>query len=155
MKNKVDKVRKRLYIIPGTVLSITHIFFVCKGLNDIRMVDNGTSRGLNIALWAPHFVLPIVQHTLWALLPGYSQCGMGVREIFLNFPLHPYLRLFAGVDITHIKSRLDEEGWYQDRTRVWERWAMIFMGITDSPYQSLQLLIHVSFIAYGEKERMH
>ena len=66
----------------GTFLSPTHMFYVCKGLNDIRMVYNGTSCGLNLALWAPHFGLPIVQHTLRALLPVYSQCDMDVGESF-------------------------------------------------------------------------
>ena len=77
---------------------------------------------------------------------------MDMREMFLKFPLHPDLRPFAGVDITHIKSRPDEEGWYQDRTRGWERWAKNIMGLIDSPYQSLQLLVHVNFIAYGERK---
>ena len=125
MKNKVDKVRKRSHIEPGTVLSLTHIFNICKSLNDIRMVYNSISCGLNLALWAPYFGLPIVQHTLHVLLTGYSQCNMDVGEIFLNFPLHPDFRLFAGVDMRHIKSRPDEEGWEQDRTIVWERWAKI------------------------------
>ena len=134
MNNKVDKVRKRLYIEPGTVLSTTHMFYVCKCFNGIRMVYNGTSFGLNLALWAPHFGLPIVQHTFRALLPGYSQCDMDVGEMFLNFPLHPDLRPFVGVYVTHIKSRPEKEGWDQDRTRVWECWAKNFMGLTDSPY---------------------
>ena len=107
MKNNMDKIRKILHIEPGTVLSLTRMFYVCKCC------------GLNIALWAPYFCLPIVKHTLRALLPGYSQCDMDVGEMFLNFPLHPDLRPFAGVDITHIKIRQDEEGWYQDRTIVW------------------------------------
>ena len=63
MKNKADKVIKRLYIDPGTVLSLTHIPPPRKGLNVIRMVYNGTSCGLNIAVWAQHFGLPVVQHT--------------------------------------------------------------------------------------------
>ena len=46
MKNKVVKVRKRLYIEPDTVLNLTHMFYVRKGLNDIRMVYNGTSWGI-------------------------------------------------------------------------------------------------------------
>ena len=70
----------------------------------------------------------------------------------MKFPLHPELRPFAGVDITHIKSRPDEAGWDQDRDRVWEHWAKNFMGIIDSTYQSLQLLIHVKFIDYGERK---
>ena len=134
MKNKVDKVRKRLCIEPGKILSLPHMFYVRKGLNDISMVYNGTSCGLNLALWAPHVGLSIVQHTLRALLPGYSQCVMDVGEMFFNLPLHPYLRLFIGVYITHIKSRPDEEVWYQGRTIVWGRWAKNCKGLTDSPY---------------------
>ena len=72
--------------------------------------------------------------------------------MFLNLPLHPDLKPFAGVDTTHIKNRPDREGWDQERTRVWEHWANNFMGLTDSPYQSLQLMIHVKFIAYGDRK---
>ena len=70
MKNKVDKVRKRLYMDPGTLLSLNHMFYFQKGLNAIWMVYNGTSCGLNIAVWAQHFGLPVVQHTRrgWILL---------------------------------------------------------------------------------------
>ena len=71
IKNKVDKVIKRLYIYPGTVLSLTHMFYFREGLNDIRVVYNGTSCGVNLSLWAPHFGLSIVQHTLCALLLLY------------------------------------------------------------------------------------
>ena len=59
MKNKVDKVIKSLYIETGTVFSLTHMFYVRKGFNIIRMVYNGTPCGLNLALWAPHFGLTI------------------------------------------------------------------------------------------------
>ena len=57
---KVSKVRRRRYIAVGLVLSLTHMFYVAKGLDDIRMVYNGTSCGLNDALWSPHFGLPTV-----------------------------------------------------------------------------------------------
>ena len=70
-KNEVDKVRKGLYIEPGTFLSMTHMLYVRKIFNNIWMIYNGTSCGLNLAIWAPHFGLTIVQHTLCALLPGY------------------------------------------------------------------------------------
>ena len=73
MKNKVDKVRKKIYIEPGIVLRITHMFCVCKGLNNIWMVYNVISCGLNLYIWAQYFVLPIFQHTIRALLLGYSQ----------------------------------------------------------------------------------
>ena len=67
MKEKVEKVRNRMYIDPGTVISLSHIFHVRKVLNDIQMLYNGTSCGLNLALWEPHFGLPIVRHTLRAI----------------------------------------------------------------------------------------
>ena len=102
------------------------------------MVYNSTSCGLNLDLWAPHFGLPIFQHTLCALLPVYSQCNMDVGEMSLNFNLRPDLRPFTGVDITYIKNRPDEEIWDQDRTRVWEFRAKNSIGLTDSLYQSLQ-----------------
>ena len=69
--------------------------------------------------------------------------------MFLEFPLRPELRPFSGVDITHIKSRPDKEVWDQDRTKVWERWAKDFMGLTYPLYISLQLWIKVKFISYG------
>ena len=75
---------------------------------------------------------------------------MDVGGNVLNFPLHPDLIPFSGVDITHIKSRPDEEVWDQDSTRVWERWSKNFMSLVESSYQYLKLLIHVKFIAYGD-----
>ena len=114
------------------------------------MVYNVNSCGLNLALWAPHFGLPIFQHTLCVLLSGNSQCDMEMGEMFLNFPLHPDLRPFAGVDITHINISPDEEVWDQVRTRVCKYWDKNFMGLTNPPYLYLQLLIHAKFIAYGD-----
>ena len=78
------------------------MFYVDKGLTDIRMVYIGTSCGLNNVLWAPHFGLATVNHTLRSLLPGYHQCDMDVGEMFLNFPLHPIVRPYAGVDLTFV-----------------------------------------------------
>ena len=50
MKKKVDKVSKRMYIDPGTVLSLSHMFYVQKGLNYTWMVYDGISCGLKLAL---------------------------------------------------------------------------------------------------------
>ena len=72
--------------------------------------------------------------------------------MLLNFYLHPEMRPFSVLDIPHIHIRPDEEGWDHDRTRFWERWDKNFMGLTDSPYLYFQLLIHVKFIAYGERK---
>ena len=40
MKEKLDKVCSRMDIEPGLVFSLSYMFYVSKGLNDIRMVYN-------------------------------------------------------------------------------------------------------------------
>ena len=64
------------------------MFYMLKGLNDIRMVYNGTSCGLNKVLWAPHFGIPVLQQMLQSLIPVYFQCNMDIGKMFLNLPLH-------------------------------------------------------------------
>ncbi len=104
MRKKVVQVRKRGYISSGPVVSGTHYFFVPKGLDDICMVYNGTSCGLNYVLWAPRFDLPAVKQTLRAPLPGYMQCDLDVGEQFPNYYLHEELRQYSGVDVREICS---------------------------------------------------
>ena len=108
MKEKLDKVCCPMYIEPGFVFSPSHMFYVSKGLNDIRMVYNASSCGLNAVLWATHFDLPVVQHILCSLLPGYYQCDMDIGEMFLNFPLHKDICLHAGVDTLHVQGKVCE-----------------------------------------------
>jgi len=97
MRKKILEVRKRGYISPGPVLSGTPYFCVPKGVDDVRMVYNGTSCGLNDVLFAPRNCLPTVRHTLRAILPGYHQADLDVGKQFLNFCLHKSLREFSGV----------------------------------------------------------
>ena len=99
VKGKLDKVRARLYIAPGTVMSLTPMFHVPKGEEDVRMVYNARVSGLNKALWAPHFGLPTMRHTFRSLLPGYYQADMDAGEMFLNFWLKELLRPYVGVDV--------------------------------------------------------
>ena len=56
------------------------------------MVYNGTSCGLNVCLYAPHYGLLQVKHTLWALQEEYYQCNLDVGEQFLNYKLNDGLR---------------------------------------------------------------
>ncbi len=118
----------------------THYFCVDKGEDDIRMVYNGTSCGLNNVLWAPRFGLPTVKQTLWALLVGYCQCDLDVGEQFLNFPLHTDLREYSGVDARGVRSLNQGDQEWEDKRGLgpWERWERNWMGLRDSPYCSLQ-----------------
>ena len=85
MNKKVNKVRKRRYICTGYVSCLTNMFFVKKGKVDIRMIYDGTKSGLNSCLFAPHFSLPVMAHTLRSLMEGYYSADLDVGEMFLNW----------------------------------------------------------------------
>jgi hypothetical protein len=125
---KVGKVRKRGYIKPGKVSSVTSFFAVPKGEDDIRMVYNGTSCGLNDAVFAPWFALPTMDSHLRAVDVGTYMADCDIGEMFLNFMLDVDLREFAGVDLTDLFC---EE--FSGLT-FWERWERLLMGFKPSPY---------------------
>eukprot|EP00985_Skeletonema_marinoi_P028317 scaffold24532_cov80-Skeletonema_marinoi.AAC.2 len=88
-----------------------------------------------------------------SLLPNYYGADLDVGEMFLNWPLGKEIRSHAGVDITHVqtKSSSQRADWEVGRTRRWERWVRNFMGLKDSPYRSLQLMIKAKYCAYGNR----
>ena len=152
IREKVTGVRKKGYIEIGEVLSLIHYFYVPKGQNDIRMVYNGTSCGLNDTLWAPHFGLPSVKQTVRSLMPGYLQCDIDIGEMFLNFMLHDELRALSGVDLKFARSDdVNDEDWERTRPGIYERWCRNWMGLRDSPYRSIQQLIRLKMDAYGDR----
>jgi hypothetical protein len=55
IKEKLGKVRKKGYIAPGFVKSLTAFFGVPKSNDDIRLVYNGSVSGLNLTIWGPLF----------------------------------------------------------------------------------------------------
>ena len=113
---------------------------------------NGTSSGLNDAVWAPHFGLPYVTHTIRSLMPGYCQCDLDVGEMFLNFLLHEELQHLSGVDISHVRSADPMHAeWKEARQASWEQWCRNGMGLSDSPYRSIQWLIRLKMKAYGDR----
>ena len=57
------------HVIVVYVKSLSHYFLVPKK-EDIRMVSNGTSSGLNTLLWYPHFLIAMVGSTPFALEKG-------------------------------------------------------------------------------------
>lgn len=55
---KLTTIRDRKYVEAGPIDALMHYFDVKKGVDDIRMVYDGTASGLNDWLWAPWFLLP-------------------------------------------------------------------------------------------------
>ena len=150
VREKILPVRIRKYIEPGVVRSLIHYFWVSKGVSDIRMVYDGTGCGLNDFIWAMHFGLPTVRHTLRSMLPGYYQCDMDVGEMFLNFMLHEMLRELSGVDISSLRS--DDPLFERARSTSYERWCRNWMGLKDSPVRSIAHMTRIKHIAYGDRK---
>ena len=86
----------------GEVKSLTHYFSVTKG-EDISMVYNRTSSGINSSLWATHFYLPTVGSTLWAVERCTFMADRDIEDMFLNFKF-----LLFGVYVTNVRT---EEEW--------------------------------------------
>ena len=101
--------RKR-YIDSGQVDSVTSFFSVPKEEEDIRMVYNATSSGLNDAVWCPWFALPTVKTNLRAVEDGTFMADCDVGEMFLNVLLHDKIRRLAR-SFTHLSVLLAENCW--------------------------------------------
>ena len=129
--SKLNKVRRRGYIQPGFVKSLTGYFAVPKAETDIRVVYDAKKCGLNETLWAPNFILPTVD-TILRNVSDQSWFGdLDLGEMFLNYPLDPSVQPCAGVDVTEVARAAGDLG---DKTRLLKRWNRMLMGFKPSPY---------------------
>ena len=71
---------------PDKVYSYTDVFAVAKG-KDIRPVFNGRLSGINDAMWAPKFQLPIATSMVNILDYDFEVVDCDLGEMFLNFPI--------------------------------------------------------------------
>ena len=83
------------------------------------MVYNGTSRGLNYALWGTHFALPMVQTKLRYIYEGTYMADSYTEDIFLNLILIKGVGTYFRVDISNTRKK---EVWERVVLVVWERW---------------------------------
>jgi hypothetical protein len=97
---KLKTIVERGYVIlplsMNFVKSLMDFFEVDKGVTDIHMVYNGTSCGLNDALWAPNFWLPTPAAAARVLSYGYYMVDIDLGEI-----------RFLGVDLRHYVSNME------------------------------------------------
>ena len=125
-------------------------FGVPKGDNDIRMVYNGTSCGLNAAVWAPSFWLPTAKTAARLLSFNYCFMDKDLGEMFLNFPLHPTLAAYSGVDLTHFKHVV--EGTLNPSGRLLGRWERCWMGLRPSPFWCVKFFYLADEFARGNHQ---
>ena len=147
LRAKLKKVRKRRYIVKGQVKNTTTYFSVPKGEDDIRVVYDATSSGLNDTLWAPSFGLPTVDSVLRAVEFCTWLGDNDLGEMFLNFVLSKDIREYAGIDLTpYFEDELLEKD-----SVLWERWERCMMGLTTSPYQAVRAFLWGEEIMRGDR----
>ncbi|KAG7340358.1 hypothetical protein IV203_023901 [Nitzschia inconspicua] len=129
---KLDKVRRRRYVTPGHVVSLTSFFAVPKGDDDIRMVYDGTASGLNDSMWLPRFRMSTIETHLRFVEPETFMADVDVGECFLNFVLHKSICSLAGVDLSLYFPFAGKPA------VLWECWSRALMGAKSLPYQACQ-----------------
>jgi len=138
LKGKVNKVIARGYVEKGFVKSLINYFSVPKGLDDIRVVYDGTKSGLTDSTWSPNFFMPSISSLLLYSSPSTWYSDMDLGEMFLNFFMHEKLRPFSGVDVTNLLGK------------GWMRWNRTFMGFRASPYLAVKTYSFVLDIIRGD-----
>jgi hypothetical protein len=130
------------------IMSYIDYFGVPKA-DDIRVVYNGSSCGLNPTVWAPNFWLPTGKSATRVL--NYNYCGvdLDLGEFFLNFPLPLLFRRFSGIDLTPFKAQLGY-GHISDAD-FQLRWERCWMGFKPSPFYSTRFYYWAEEFARGDR----
>ena len=105
VKAKLQRVIDRGYVELADiefVESLMYMFHVAKGQDDIRMIYDASCSGLNKALYSPWFNLPSVDAMTRWIIAGSWASDNDYGDMFLNFPLHPSLQVFCGVDLRQL-----------------------------------------------------
>jgi len=157
--SKLKKGLERGYLIPRSFSTINNLidFFAVPKAEDIRMVQNGSSCGLNKSVWASNFWLPNAASMTRVLGFSYKAVDLDLGEMFLNFPLDDKLISYSGMDLTPYKKDLKEfdfnpskkenSNFYVVNTRNW-------MGLRPSPEWSCRFYyLAEEFIRGNEKEK--
>lgn len=105
IKAKLEKVLDQGYVVLRDieeVESLMFMFHVPKGDSDVRMIYDATKLGLNDALYAPWFALPTVDTMNRWVIAGTWITDNDYGDCFLNYPLHPDLQKFCGINLSQL-----------------------------------------------------
>jgi hypothetical protein len=150
---KLQKILDRGYVVAPLMIDFIRSlmdFFEVEKDSDIRLVYNGTSCGLNDALWAPNFWLPTPATAARSLGYGYYMVDIDLGEMFLNFPLHKVLQRFSGVDFSHFDSDL-KPSLPSHLKNKWVHWTRCWMGLKPSPYMAVRFYYLAEEFAKGNR----
>ena len=156
---KIMEVLRRGYVVIPSALnyikSLIDYFEVPKD-DDIRLVYNGTSCGLNEVLYAPNFWLPTPKSAGRVLGYGYYMVDIDLGEMFLNFPLPFLLQRYSGIDVTIFQDEINKnenlKGFsVETSTKVWASWNRCWMGLKPSPYMAVRFYYFAEEFARGDR----
>jgi hypothetical protein len=158
--DKIKKVLQRGYVvIPDAMNYIKSLidFFEVPKNNDIRLVYNGTSCGLNEVLYAPNFWLPTPASAARVLGSGYYMVDIDLGEMFLNFPLPFVLQRCSGIDVSTFKQEINEDEDLtsfpdDDKSRAWANWNRCWMGLKPSPYMAIRFYYITEEFCRGDRK---
>ena len=146
MYEKIKKYVEREYlelVNEEKVKNYIDYFAAPKGESDIRLVLNGTSCGLNKAVWASNFWLPSSKTMVRHLSYDYQSVDIDIGEMFLNFPLHNSLWKYSAMDLTPFQSFLlrdfPEKAKLLNKPRISGIWSRLWFGFTSSPELSAMM----------------
>jgi len=136
--SKILKGIKRGYLkfIPSWRVKNLIDYFGVPKADDIRMVQNGSSCGLNSSVWASNFWLPTSQSMTRVLGYNYKSVYIDLGEMFLNFPLDPELIPYSVMDVTCFRQNIIKEiptVPLPDKKRVYLANTRCWMGFRPSP----------------------
>lgn len=154
-ETKLQKVIDQGYMGNDTpISSLTSYFHVPKGDDDIRMVYDGTKCGLNDAVWVPSFGMPSINSHLRAVVEGTWMTDTDLRDMFLNFMLHPGLKALCGVDLSPYKLDYSDSpqtpSLGQQANQHWLHWMRTAMGLKWSPYQAIKSMHFAEELIRGD-----
>jgi hypothetical protein len=135
------------------IKSLIDYFEVPKDDN-ICLVYNGTSCGLNECLWAPNFWLPTPGSAARVLGYGYYMVDIDLGEMFLNFPLPSVLQQFSGINVAPFRQEVNEETGlptFGPQQKPWAHWNRCWMGLKSSPYMSVRYYYLAEEFARGDR----
>ena len=133
---KLEGMVKCDYLETGHVASIVHFFAAPKLDTDIRVIFNGTSSGLNEALWSPNF-LPSAKSVSMCL--SFSMwADMDFGEMFHNFYMDPRICPCSGVDLGNMALLVLKDKTVNEAHPTLLRWTSLFMGMQPSSYNAVR-----------------
>ena len=128
--------RSYLKFIPSWKVKNLIDYFAVPKADDIRMVQNGSSCGLNESVWSSNFWLPMASSMLRVLGYNYKSVDIDLGEMFLNFPLAPHLIPYSVMDITPFRNKVLESystNDLPDKKKVYVANTRCWMGFRPSP----------------------